>query len=70
MKLIWYVASFFTIFLILINNPKATSLSGFSDQGRIFNSTRSTQKSLQIVIAIHVVAFFSLTILFALYSQV
>nr|WOA02446.1 preprotein translocase subunit G [Gloiopeltis furcata] len=70
MKLIWYVASVFTIFLILINNPKATSLSGFGDQGKFFNSTRSTQKGLQIVISIHVVLFFSLTILFALYSQI
>lgn len=70
MKLIWYVISLIIICLILINNPKATNLGSFGNQGSILNATRSTQKTLQTIIAVNIVVFFLLTIFFLLHSVI
>lgn len=68
MKLIWYLTSFLTISLILLNNPKSTDLGGFGSSQRIFSLTRGSQKKLQLVTATSIFLFFLLTIFFALYS--
>nr|YP_009293813.1 preprotein translocase subunit G [Ahnfeltia plicata]AOM65501.1 preprotein translocase subunit G [Ahnfeltia plicata]UAT97275.1 preprotein translocase subunit G [Ahnfeltia plicata]UAT97480.1 preprotein translocase subunit G [Ahnfeltia plicata] len=64
-KLVWYLVSLIAIFLILINNPKAAGLGNLSSQGKIFNSTRSTEKKLQILTIGTVVIFFIFTIILA-----
>ena len=62
MKLIWYLISVLLIFLILISNPKSTNLGGFSGEGNIVSTTRSSQRTLQILIAFNILLFLLLTI--------
>lgn len=68
MKLIWYISSFLVIFLILINNPKATNLNILGSQSKILNATRSTQQGLQALIVVNIIIFFSLIIFLVLDS--
>nr|YP_010198633.1 Preprotein translocase SecG subunit [Gracilaria pacifica]UAD87049.1 Preprotein translocase SecG subunit [Gracilaria pacifica] len=70
MKVFWYLIGFFTIILILINNPKFTSLGGFSSKSSSLNVTRSTQKNLQIIIIINICLFLGSTILYVLSSTI
>nr|YP_009510869.1 Preprotein translocase SecG subunit [Gracilaria gracilis]AXI96542.1 Preprotein translocase SecG subunit [Gracilaria gracilis] len=70
MKVLWYTIGFFTIILILINNPKFTSLGGFSSKASSLNVTRSTQKNLQIIIIINICLFLGSTILYVLSSTI
>nr|YP_009732108.1 hypothetical protein [Gracilaria edulis]QHS70609.1 hypothetical protein [Gracilaria edulis]UAD85615.1 Preprotein translocase SecG subunit [Gracilaria edulis] len=64
MKVLWYVSGIFSIVLILINNPKFTSLGGFSNQLNSLNFTRSTQKNLQITILTSICLFLIFNILY------
>uniref|UniRef100_A0AAU7YP59 Preprotein translocase SecG subunit n=1 Tax=Gracilaria hainanensis TaxID=2871843 RepID=A0AAU7YP59_9FLOR len=66
MKVLWYSIGVFTIILILINNPKFTSLGGLSSKSSSLNITRSTQKNLQIIIIINICLFLGSTILYIL----
>nr|YP_010195767.1 Preprotein translocase SecG subunit [Crassiphycus birdiae]UAD83164.1 Preprotein translocase SecG subunit [Crassiphycus birdiae] len=70
MKVIWYLLGFFTMILILVNNPKFTSLGGFSSKSSSLNFTRSTQKNLQIIIIISICLFLGWTILYLLFSAI
>jgi len=63
MKLIWYLSSILTIFLILVNNPKATSFGNLSNQGQLFSYTKSTQLNIQLMTVIMVLIFLLLTII-------
>nr|YP_009293611.1 preprotein translocase subunit G [Rhodymenia pseudopalmata]AOM64293.1 preprotein translocase subunit G [Rhodymenia pseudopalmata] len=68
MKLIWYLISFLTVFLILLNNPKATDLGSFGGNQKVLSLTRGSQKKMQILTVITASIFFILTVFFALYS--
>nr|YP_009346836.1 preprotein translocase subunit SecG [Gracilaria firma]YP_009497979.1 Ycf47 [Gracilaria changii]APR74371.1 preprotein translocase subunit SecG [Gracilaria firma]ART65242.1 Ycf47 [Gracilaria changii] len=70
MKVLWYISGFITIILILINNPKFTTLGFFSNKSNNLNFTRSTQKNLQIVIIINICFFLGLTILHLFLSTI
>lgn len=63
MKLIWYLSSLFTILLILINNPKATSFGNISNQSQLFSYTKSTQMNIQILTIVVALIFFIFTII-------
>jgi len=67
MKLIWYCVSLCLILFILINNPRSNGLGVFGNQGQVLNSTRSTEKNLQLITIILVFCFFLLTIYNSIY---
>lgn len=60
MKLIWYLSSLFTIFLILLSNPKAIN---FGYQAQLFNYTKSSQQNIQLITAISSLVFLFITII-------
>lgn len=68
MKYIWYLSSVFTMAIVLINNPKSSSLGNMSNQGTPINLTRSTQNGLQIATVLGVLIFLMLTVLTNVYS--
>nr|YP_010195561.1 Preprotein translocase SecG subunit [Gracilaria baiana]UAD82958.1 Preprotein translocase SecG subunit [Gracilaria baiana] len=68
MKGLWYLIGVLTMVLILINNPKFTSLGGFPSKSSSLNITRSTQKNLQIIIIINICLFLVSTIIYVLSS--
>ena len=68
MKVIWYLVSFLTIFLVLLNDPKSTDLGGFGSSQQMFSMTRESQNKLQVITVVSIFIFFLLTIFFALYS--
>ncbi|KAI0556380.1 Protein-export membrane protein SecG (chloroplast) [Gracilaria domingensis] len=68
MKGLWYLIGVLTMVLILINNPKFTSLGGFSSKSSGLNITRSTQKNLQIIIIINIFLFLAWTIVYVFSS--
>lgn len=70
MKLIWYLISVLLIFLILISNPKSTNLGGFSGEGNIVSTTRSSQRTVQILIALNILLFLLLTIWLLIHSVI
>nr|YP_009510665.1 Preprotein translocase SecG subunit [Gracilaria ferox]YP_010196589.1 Preprotein translocase SecG subunit [Gracilaria cervicornis]AXI96338.1 Preprotein translocase SecG subunit [Gracilaria ferox]UAD83986.1 Preprotein translocase SecG subunit [Gracilaria cervicornis]UAD85822.1 Preprotein translocase SecG subunit [Gracilaria ferox] len=70
MKGLWYFIGVLTIILILINNPKFTSLGGFSNKSSGLNVTRSTQKNLQMIIIVNICLFLVWTILYVLSSNI
>nr|QOS04594.1 preprotein translocase subunit G [Sarcopeltis skottsbergii] len=61
MKLIWYLISITIICLVLISSPKAPNIGSFSNQGSLLNTTRSTQRTLQGLIACNILCFLILT---------
>lgn len=63
MKFIWYLSSLFTVFLILINNPKATSFGNIGNQSQLFSYTKSTQINIQIVTIVIALIFLICTII-------
>lgn len=69
MKVFWYLISVLTILLVLLNNPKSSSLGGFGNTQTMFNLTRGSQKKWQFLTSLSVFMFFLLTIFFALYSD-
>nr|YP_010903493.1 Preprotein translocase SecG subunit [Hypnea cryptica]WCH55946.1 Preprotein translocase SecG subunit [Hypnea cryptica] len=70
MRFIWYSVSLIVICLVLINNPKANNLNNFSKQLNTVSFTRSTQQSLNWLIACNVILFFLFTILSLLFIYV
>nr|YP_010902499.1 Preprotein translocase SecG subunit [Hypnea nidifica]WCH54354.1 Preprotein translocase SecG subunit [Hypnea nidifica] len=70
MRLIWYIVSIVIICLVLINNPKANNFNNFGQQSNTFSFTRSTQQSLNWIIAINILLFFLLTIFVLLFINV
>nr|YP_010902897.1 Preprotein translocase SecG subunit [Hypnea flava]WCH54951.1 Preprotein translocase SecG subunit [Hypnea flava] len=70
MKFIWYLVSIVIICLVLINNPKANNLNNFGQQSNTLSFTRSTQQSLNWIIALNVVLFFLFTIFALLFINV
>nr|YP_007878246.1 preprotein translocase subunit G [Calliarthron tuberculosum]AGA63857.1 preprotein translocase subunit G [Calliarthron tuberculosum] len=63
MKLVWYLSSLVTIFLILFNNPKATSFGNLGNQSQLFSYTKSTQKNIQLITSISSLIFLLMTII-------
>nr|QCI07260.1 Preprotein-translocase subunit g [Hypnea pannosa] len=70
MRFIWYLISIIIICLVLVNNPKANNLSNFGKQLNTLNLTRSTQQSLNWLIAVNVILFFLFTIFSLLFIYV
>lgn len=68
-KLFWYIVSFLTIFLILVNSPSNSGLSSFVDQNSLF-TFRSNQFLIQKFIVISILMFMILTILCSIYIKV
>nr|YP_009774063.1 preprotein translocase subunit G [Caulacanthus okamurae]QIZ74680.1 preprotein translocase subunit G [Caulacanthus okamurae] len=69
-RLIWYLISITTICLILINNPKGSNLSSFGNRSSFISSTRSTQQTLQFIIAFNIFLFLFITILSVLFLYI
>nr|YP_009541742.1 preprotein translocase subunit G [Synarthrophyton chejuense]AYR05751.1 preprotein translocase subunit G [Synarthrophyton chejuense] len=63
MKILWFISSLVTIFLILINNPKSEGLGGMGNQSQLFSYTRSTQNNLLGFTLLSSFAFVLLTII-------
>lgn len=70
MKLIWYIFAILAILSILFHNPQRSNLGNFSNDTRLLNPTRSSQKELQLLIATSVSIFFLLTIFLAVNSTI
>ena len=62
MKFFWYLFSILTIFLILMSNPKASSLGGIGSDSQLFSYTKSTQNNLQLLTIFVSITFLILTI--------
>ena len=62
MKFFWYLFSILTIFLILMSNPKASSLGNIGSNSQLFSYTKSTQNNLQLLTVFVVITFLILTI--------
>nr|YP_063621.1 conserved hypothetical plastid protein [Gracilaria tenuistipitata var. liui]AAT79696.1 conserved hypothetical plastid protein [Gracilaria tenuistipitata var. liui] len=69
MRIVWYILGVVTVILILISNPKLTTLGGFKNESSGLNFTRSTQKNLQIIIIINICLFLGWTIIYVLSSS-
>lgn len=63
MKIIWYLSSILTILLILIGNPKASSLGSIGDSYQFFSYTKSTQVNIQLMTIVVALIFLLLTII-------
>ena len=68
MKYIWYLSSIFTIIIILVNDPKSSSLGNMGNRGPSVNLTRSAQNGLQIGTVVSMLSFLVLTVLINIYS--
>ena len=63
MKVIWYLSSLLTIFLILISNPKASSLGNIVSNSQLFSYTKSTQLNIQLTTIFFASTFLLFTVL-------
>lgn len=63
MKFFWYLFSILTIFLILISNPKASSLGSIGSDSQLFSYTKSTQSNLHLLTVFVSITFLLITIL-------
>ena len=63
MKIIWYISSILTIFLILISNPKASSLGNIGSSSQLFSYTKSTQINIQLITIFFASIFLCVTII-------
>jgi protein translocase SecG subunit len=68
MKIIWYIFSVLTICLILISNPKASSLGNVGSNYQLFSYTKSTQLNIQLVTIFFASIFLFLTIILTMHS--
>nr|QHO64152.1 Preprotein translocase SecG subunit [Lympha mucosa] len=68
MKIIWYISAILTIVFILINNPKLERASNLGIQGKIFNSTRQANKTLEILTWSSLIFFFIYIVLLNIYK--
>ena len=62
MKFFWYLFSILTIFLILMSNPKTSSLGGIGSDSQLFSYTKSTQNNLQLLTIFVSITFLILTV--------
>nr|YP_009511691.1 Preprotein translocase SecG subunit [Melanthalia intermedia]AXI97568.1 Preprotein translocase SecG subunit [Melanthalia intermedia] len=69
MKVLWRLESFFTVLLIMINNPKSVSLSTLITQATSLNFTRSAQQKIQLITGVSVLMFLALTIFSTLHDN-
>jgi len=67
MKFLWYLSSFFTVFLILASNPKANGVGNFINQDKVIKLNNNSQLLLQKLIMIMILLFFTLTIYCIIY---
>nr|YP_009244237.1 preprotein translocase subunit G [Gelidium vagum]AMK96479.1 preprotein translocase subunit G [Gelidium vagum] len=67
MKYIWYLISFVTIILILINNPKSPTLGNPVNQSTPVNFTKSAKNNLQVSTIFSVIVYLVLTVLMNIY---
>nr|YP_009296949.1 preprotein translocase subunit G [Ceramium japonicum]AOM66292.1 preprotein translocase subunit G [Ceramium japonicum] len=67
MKLLWYLISTCTIFLILMSSTKTNGVRNFIDQDKIIKLNNNNQILLQKVIMIIILLFFALTIYCIIY---
>lgn len=63
MKWFWYLSSVFTVLLILINNPKATSFGNVTNSSQLFSYTRSAQFNIQLATIAMSLIFLLLTVI-------
>nr|YP_009541844.1 preprotein translocase subunit G [Neogoniolithon spectabile]AYR06053.1 preprotein translocase subunit G [Neogoniolithon spectabile] len=63
MKLIWYLSSFLTVFLILLSNPKSNSFSNLGMQNSLFSYTKSSQKNIQVLTVMSGGVFLLITVI-------
>ena len=63
MKIIWYLSSLLTIFLILISNPKASSLGSLGSNYQLFSYTKSTQLNIQLMTIFFALIFLLFTVI-------
>ena len=68
MKVVWYISSILTIFLILIGNPKASSLGNIGGNYQLFSYTKSTQINIQLMTIVTASIFLLLTIILTSHS--
>ena len=68
MKYLWYLNCILTIIIILINNPKSSTLASMRNTESYMSFTRSAKNNLQLVTVISIITFFILTILTNIYS--
>ena len=62
--------SILVVFLILLSHPQASNLGTFGNQAKFLNSTRTTQKGMQLLITLNIAIFFLFTIFFAINTQI
>jgi preprotein translocase subunit SecG len=65
MKFLWYLASLLSVILILINNPKSEGLGSLGGQAQLFDNTRRTGNTLEIITWLSILFFLLLTAIFA-----
>ena len=67
MKYLWYLNCILTIIIILINNPKSSTLASMRNTESYMSFTRSAKNNLQLVTVLSIISFFILTILTNIY---
>lgn len=68
MKIFWYLSSILTILLILISNPKASSLGSLGNNSQLFSYTKSTQINIQLMTVLLAIVFLLLTVILTSHS--
>jgi len=68
MKIFWYINSLLSIIFILLHNPKSEGFSNLRIQGRILNSSKRMDKTLEILTWSTIMIFFIFIILFGIYK--
>jgi len=61
-KIIWAIACFLLIVLVLLHSPKGDGLGGIGGQAQLFSSAKSAEATLNRVTWILAITFISLTI--------
>jgi preprotein translocase subunit SecG len=61
-QIIWAVACFLLIVLVLLHSPKGDGLGGIGGQAQLFSSTKSAEATLNRITWILSLIFISLTI--------
>lgn len=61
-QIIWAVACFLLIVLVLLHSPKGDGLGGIGGQAQLFSSTKSAEATLNRITWILSITFISLTV--------
>lgn len=61
-KIIWAIACFLLVVLVLLHSPKGDGLGGIGGQAQLFSSAKSAEATLNRVTWILAITFISLTI--------